>query len=181
LRVRCPPTAFSAAHPPRTETSARPVSKSSSGEDYTISRTSETPQYWPASQTKTSVPNARVGSKPGLPPWGPHVRFHRADMSAGAVRWSSCAILQARFSRLTNGSAWNAVSAFANCGRAVAKVRGSYGPMSDHYAYAGFSGRCQSLCADVERIPHPNRDRASQRRASPKVRLVSLRLVTFHR
>src|SRR6476660_7577554 len=32
------------------------------------------------------------------------------------------------FSRLTNGCAWNAVSAFANCGRAVAHVRGSYGP-----------------------------------------------------
>jgi hypothetical protein len=29
---------------------------------------------------------------------------------------------------LTNGWAWNAVSAFANCGRAVAHVRGSYGP-----------------------------------------------------
>ena len=31
-------------------------------------------------------------------------------------------------SRLTNGCAWNAVSAFANCGRAVAHVRGSYVP-----------------------------------------------------
>jgi hypothetical protein len=29
---------------------------------------------------------------------------------------------------LTNGCAWNAVSAFANCGRAVAHVRGSYVP-----------------------------------------------------
>jgi hypothetical protein len=29
---------------------------------------------------------------------------------------------------LTNGCAWNAVSAFANCGRAVARVRGSYVP-----------------------------------------------------
>ena len=27
---------------------------------------------------------------------------------------------------MTNGCAWNAVSAFANCGRAVAHVRGSY-------------------------------------------------------
>jgi len=26
---------------------------------------------------------------------------------------------------------WNAVSAFANCGRAVAHVRGSYGPSSE--------------------------------------------------
>ena len=31
--------------------------------------------------------------------------------------------------RLTNGCAWNAVSAFANCGRAVAHVRGSYVPI----------------------------------------------------
>jgi hypothetical protein len=30
---------------------------------------------------------------------------------------------------LTNGCAWNAVSAFANCGRAVAHVRGSYVPI----------------------------------------------------
>ena len=30
--------------------------------------------------------------------------------------------------RLTNGCAWNAESAFANCGRAVAHGRGSYGP-----------------------------------------------------
>jgi hypothetical protein len=29
---------------------------------------------------------------------------------------------------LTNGRAWDAVSAFANCGRAVAFVRGSYWP-----------------------------------------------------
>ena len=40
---------------------------------------------------------------------------------------------QARFSRLTNGCAWNAVSAFANCGRAVAHVRGSYGPDADFH------------------------------------------------
>jgi hypothetical protein len=38
---------------------------------------------------------------------------------------------KATFSRLTNGSAWNAVSAFANCGRAVAHVRGSYVPTSE--------------------------------------------------
>ena len=30
---------------------------------------------------------------------------------------------------LTNGCAWNAVSAFANCGRAAAHVRGSYVPI----------------------------------------------------
>ena len=32
---------------------------------------------------------------------------------------------------MTNGCAWNAVSAFANCGHAVAHVRGSYVPCSD--------------------------------------------------
>jgi hypothetical protein len=32
--------------------------------------------------------------KPGLPPWGPHVRFRRVQTLVGrAVRWSSCAIL----------------------------------------------------------------------------------------
>ena len=36
-----------------------------------------------------------------------------------------------KVSRLTNGCAWNAVSAFANCGRAVAHVRGSYVPIAD--------------------------------------------------
>jgi hypothetical protein len=43
LRVRCPPTAFPAAPSPRTETSARPVSKSSSKQDYTIQRPSKRP------------------------------------------------------------------------------------------------------------------------------------------
>ena len=38
---------------------------------------------------------------------------------------------EATFSRLTTGCAWNAVSAFANCGRAVADVRGSYVPIID--------------------------------------------------
>ena len=33
--------------------------------------------------------------------------------------------------RLINGCAWNAVPAFANCGRAVAHVQGSYVPISD--------------------------------------------------
>jgi hypothetical protein len=33
--------------------------------------------------------------------------------------------------RLTNGCAWNAVSAFANCGHAVAHVQGSYVPQPD--------------------------------------------------
>jgi hypothetical protein len=31
------------------------------------------------------------------------------------------------FLQLTNGCAWNAVSAFANCGRAVAHLRGLHG------------------------------------------------------
>ena len=32
---------------------------------------------------------------------------------------------------MTNGCAWNAVLAFANCGRAVAHVQGSYVPLGD--------------------------------------------------
>ena len=40
---------------------------------------------------------------------------------------------EARFSRLTNG--WNAVLAFANCGRAVVHIRGSYVPHSDVGSY----------------------------------------------
>jgi hypothetical protein len=39
--------------------------------------------------------------------------------------------LQASLAQLTNGCAWNAMSAFAKCGRAVAHVRGSYAPISD--------------------------------------------------
>ena len=36
----------------------------------------------------------RSGSKPGLPPWGPHVRFRRVQtLVREGVRWSSCAIL----------------------------------------------------------------------------------------
>jgi hypothetical protein len=40
--------------------------------------------------------------------------------------------------RLTNGCAWNAVSAFANCGRAVALVRGSYVPPLAIIGHASF-------------------------------------------
>ena len=40
------------------------------------------------------------------------------------------AALGATGRRQTNGCAWNAVSAFANCGRAVAHVRGSYVPIA---------------------------------------------------
>jgi hypothetical protein len=36
---------------------------------------------------------------------------------------------------LTNGCAWNAVSAFANCGRAVAFVRGSYASNGNREAW----------------------------------------------
>jgi hypothetical protein len=64
-RVRCPPTAVSAAHSPRTETSARPASKSSSREDYAISRPSERPHIGRASRlndtAKTSDPNVESG------------------------------------------------------------------------------------------------------------------------
>jgi hypothetical protein len=49
------------------------------------------------------------GGRPALPHW----------LQTHAERLSKV---------LTNGCAWNAVSAFANCGRAVAFVRGSYVP-----------------------------------------------------
>src|ERR1700704_6426417 len=57
---------ISRCHSPRTETSARPVSKSSSKEDYTIPRLSKRPSYWPGRGTNNSVntsgSNVRVGS-----------------------------------------------------------------------------------------------------------------------
>src|SRR5258708_7283485 len=66
LRVRCPPTAFPAAPSPRTETSARPVSKSSSKEDYTIQRPSKRPHIGrSAAQTirpKPVTPMSESGS-----------------------------------------------------------------------------------------------------------------------
>src|SRR6267142_3021844 len=53
-------------HSPRTETSARPVSKSSSKEDYRIPRPSKRPSYWPGCRTnnpvKTNGSDVRVGS-----------------------------------------------------------------------------------------------------------------------
>ena len=42
-------------------------------------------------------------------------------------------------SSLTNGCAWNAMSAFANGGRAVAHVRGSYLPNKRHYSITSSS------------------------------------------
>jgi hypothetical protein len=50
---------------------------------------------------------------------------HLAAGGCGRQRLGGATVARARFSRLTNGCAWNAVSAFANCGRAVAHVRGS--------------------------------------------------------
>src|SRR3982075_588249 len=61
-----PANGISRCHSPRTETSARPVSKSSSKEDYTIPRLSKRPSYWPGRGTNNSVntsgSNVRVGS-----------------------------------------------------------------------------------------------------------------------
>ena len=42
---------------------------------------------------------------------------------------------------MTNGCAWNAVSAFANCGRAAAHVRGSYVPIPDSWNAAKLFAR----------------------------------------
>jgi hypothetical protein len=65
-----PADGISRCHSPRTETSARPVSKSSSKEDYTIPRLSKRPSYWPGRGTNNSVntsgSNVRVGSKAEL-------------------------------------------------------------------------------------------------------------------
>jgi hypothetical protein len=70
LRVRCPPTAFPAAPSPRTETSARPVSKSSSKQDYTIQRPSKRPHIGRgAAQTirpKPVTPMSESGSSTDL-------------------------------------------------------------------------------------------------------------------
>jgi hypothetical protein len=65
LRVRCPPTAFLAAHPSRTETSARPVSKSSSRK---TTRSDAHPKGVILAQAgrgrlgQNRCPNVRVGS-----------------------------------------------------------------------------------------------------------------------
>jgi hypothetical protein len=48
---------------------------------------------------------------------------------------------------LTNGCAWNAVSAFANPGRAVAHVRGSYVPRPDIQIHARQKDSCYSIVA----------------------------------
>jgi hypothetical protein len=55
---------------------------------------------------------------------------------------------------LTNGCAWNAVSAFANTGRAVAHVRGSYVPILLQKSFLGdernFLGPLMRfVCGDV--------------------------------
>ena len=63
-------------------------------------------------QTRTSS----LGAARQLPP--------SADVGPGGQFVGRASRLLLRFSRLTNGCAWNAVSAFANCGRAVAHVRG---------------------------------------------------------
>ena len=57
-----------------------------------------------------------------------------ADIGPGGRSVGRLRNAAARFSRLTNGCAVNAVSAFANCGRAVAHVRGSYLPHNQTHA-----------------------------------------------
>ena len=79
MRVRCPPTAFPAAHPPRTETSARPVSKSSSKEDYTIPGPSKRPHVGrDAAQTirpKSVTLTSETGPEAALTAQNPNFRF----------------------------------------------------------------------------------------------------------
>jgi hypothetical protein len=75
-----PATAFPAAPSPRTETSARPVSKSSSKEDYTIQRPSKRPHIGrgaaqtirpkpvtPMSESGRSLPKCDARDMSGLP------------------------------------------------------------------------------------------------------------------
>ena len=50
-----PADGIPAAHSPRTEASARPVSKSSSKQDYTIPHPSKRPSYWPGCRTNNPV------------------------------------------------------------------------------------------------------------------------------
>ena len=84
-------------------------------------------------------PDASCGSNPDFLLGG------RTSASAECRHWSgragrrsSCAILLARFSRLTNGCAWNAVSAFANCGRAVAHEHVPIGELGEPIASPRF-------------------------------------------
>ena len=79
-----------------------------------------------------AAPEARTKAK---------LTFKPGRMARKAAN-TTLALDQARFSRLTNGCAWNAVSAFANCGRAVAHVRGSYVPIGGHHSGIG---RCRQL------------------------------------
>ena len=71
----------------------------------------------------------------GTPVWDLLLRAKHLFVAAllrvapGATATACPAATLRRFSRLTNGCG---VSAFANCGRAVAHVRGSYGPRCGH-------------------------------------------------
>ena len=40
---------------------------------------SETPQYWPGVANENQCPQCPSRVQPGLPPWGPHVRFRRVQ------------------------------------------------------------------------------------------------------
>ena len=53
--------------------------------------------------------------------------------------WRGYAVALSKVQSVTNRCAWNAVSTFANCGRAVAFVRGSYVQISDQ------TGTCAEL------------------------------------
>ena len=78
MRVQCPPTAFSAAHPTRTETSARPVSKSSSKQHYIIPRPSKRPHVGPGCGTNSSV---KISDP--MPVLGHSRHFDRAHVTSG--------------------------------------------------------------------------------------------------
>src|SRR6476661_8097189 len=64
---------------------------------------------------------------------------------------------KARFSRLTNGCAWNAVSAFANCGGAVAFVRSTYVPRGDLAPPGPLPRRGSRNWQDIAHVPGERR------------------------
>jgi len=67
-------------------------------------------------QTRTSSLGGRTSASAECRHW-----------SVGAVRWSSCAILLSKVQSVDQRMRLDAVSAFANRGRAVAHVRGAAG------------------------------------------------------
>jgi hypothetical protein len=84
----------------------------------------------------------------------------RPASTAGCGLGFARCIELSKVQRLTNGCAWNAVSAFANCGRAVAHVRGSYVPDMVRESVR-VSMRFAALTAASVRLRTPNARRSA--------------------